>query len=280
MTAYMQLYVGDYLRDTQDLTAEQHGAYLLILMTMWSKGGTLPNDPKKLARVARCTPSRWTKIAPDLMPYFTVDGGDITQGRLAGELEIAREKSIKRAQAGAKGGRAKSLKDKKATVANAVAMPQHLPAPVPLEENPLPPQGETKASRRKARVPIPAGFPDEALIETTRQRLRSSGVNLDAAIQAERFRNHAEQNDRRCADWSAAWRNWISKAAETAPKSASVRPTADPWRRRLREFKTNGWWEPTNWGPRPDKSGCEAPADLLIEFGFSPPGELPLAGAA
>lgn len=75
---FMQLYVGDYLRDTRHLTAEQHGAYLLLLMAMWNADGTLPNDHKKLARLASCTPTRWSKISADVMAFFEVDGDTVT----------------------------------------------------------------------------------------------------------------------------------------------------------------------------------------------------------
>lgn len=70
----MQLYVGDYLRDTRHLTAEQHGAYLLLLMAAWNAGGRLPNDPRKLARLAASTPSRWSKISADVLEFFEVEG--------------------------------------------------------------------------------------------------------------------------------------------------------------------------------------------------------------
>ena len=49
---FMQFYVGDYLADTLALSTEQHGAYLLLLLTLWRHNGRLPNDPATLARIA------------------------------------------------------------------------------------------------------------------------------------------------------------------------------------------------------------------------------------
>lgn len=122
---FMQLYVADYLGDTRHLTTEQHGAYLLLLMTMWRSEGTLPNDDRKLARIAGCTGSRWTKIKDDVLAFFDIEGDALTNKRLKLELEKASEKSIKRAEAGTRGGKAKALKSKDADVANATPLPCH-----------------------------------------------------------------------------------------------------------------------------------------------------------
>ena len=56
---FMPLYVGDYLADTTHLTCTEHGAYMLLLMSMWRNGGSLPSDDKSLARHARCTKGQW-----------------------------------------------------------------------------------------------------------------------------------------------------------------------------------------------------------------------------
>lgn len=135
---FMQLYVADYLGDTRHLTTEQHGAYLLLLMTMWRSDGVLSDDPAKLARIAGLTVSRWKKISDDVLAFFTPCEGGLTQRRLAAELTIADEKSEKNAQSGRMGGRAKSLKDKKAQIANASL------SPWPLEPEPEPTQKEDK----------------------------------------------------------------------------------------------------------------------------------------
>lgn len=127
----MQLYVADYLGDTRHLTTEQHGAYLLLLMTMWRSDGVLSDSPAKLARIAGLTVARWHKISDDVLAFFTPCEGGITQGRLAAELTIADEKSEKRSQAGRAGGRAKALKDNKSAVANATRLPCHSPEPEP-----------------------------------------------------------------------------------------------------------------------------------------------------
>jgi uncharacterized protein YdaU (DUF1376 family) len=131
---FMQLYVADYLGDTRHLTTEQHGAYLLLLMTMWRADGRLPNDPKKLARVAGCTPSRWAKISAEVMAFFDEVAGEITNKRLVFELEKAREKSIKRVDAGTKGGNAKALKTQETPLAIASRLPEHSSEPEPEPE--------------------------------------------------------------------------------------------------------------------------------------------------
>lgn len=137
----MQLYVADYLGDTRHLTTEQHGAYLLLLMTMWRSAGRLPNDDKKLARIAGTTPSRWAKIAPEVMEFFSIEGAEITNARLSRELEKAQEKSIKRAASGIKGAKAKALKNKETDQANASGLLKHSSEPEP--DIPPSPQGGT-----------------------------------------------------------------------------------------------------------------------------------------
>lgn len=128
---FMQLYVSDYLGDTLHLTTEQHGAYMLLLLAMWNGGGDLPADPKFLCRVTRCTASRWARIGADVMAFFTVENGRLTNARLGLELKKAQEKSIQRAVFGSQGGKAKALKDNKPALAKATGLPCHLPEPEP-----------------------------------------------------------------------------------------------------------------------------------------------------
>lgn len=124
-TPFMQFYVGDYLAKTADLTTEQHGAYLLILMTMWQNDAKLPADEKKLARIARMTPAKFRAVWAEISRFFDEEDGVITNQRLTKERKKAAEKSSKRAAAGSAGGKAKALKDNEVRVANAMPLPQH-----------------------------------------------------------------------------------------------------------------------------------------------------------
>lgn len=124
---FMQLYVSDFIGDTLDLSTEQVGAYLLLLMAMWkSDDGSLKNEPTKLARVARVAIESWTSVWSDLEPYFEIVDGKVTNGRLSLELANFARKSAARAEAGSRGGKAKALKDKGGGIAIATPLPQHL----------------------------------------------------------------------------------------------------------------------------------------------------------
>src|SRR5215207_7110090 len=104
--AYMPFYPADYLADTQHLSLEQHGAYLLLILAYW-RHGNLPTDEQKLARIAHMSPVKWKAHRDTLAQLF---GSGWRHKRIEKELAKANLKNDVRAKAGAAGGRAKSLK--------------------------------------------------------------------------------------------------------------------------------------------------------------------------
>lgn len=118
---FMQLYVSDFIGDTLQLSTEQIGAYMLLLMAMWNADGSLPDDDAKLARIVRMSVKKWRGISQDLYEYFDREEGVISHNRLTKELRKSEGKSQSRASAGAKGGRAKSLKNNARPLANGLA---------------------------------------------------------------------------------------------------------------------------------------------------------------
>jgi uncharacterized protein YdaU (DUF1376 family) len=163
---FMQLYVGDYLADTTHLTTEQHGAYMLLLLTMWRHGGGLPNEPQKLARIARTTGRKWPAIWAEIEGFFVVEDGVITNNRLTKEYQKAVSKSELRADAGSRGGKAKALKAKNVSVANASGLLYHSSEPEPDKE-----KRETEVSPKNGEVlPLNIGSidlfePEEAPVQ-------------------------------------------------------------------------------------------------------------------
>lgn len=66
---YMKMYWGDYLGDTYHLRAIEHGGYLLMIAHYW-RAGCLPDDPDKLARIARMTRKEWDRYGDTIMQFF------------------------------------------------------------------------------------------------------------------------------------------------------------------------------------------------------------------
>jgi uncharacterized protein YdaU (DUF1376 family) len=104
----MPLFCGDYLKDTTDLTLEEHGAFMMILMITWATGGKpLPDDDARMAKRLSIPRDRWVKkLKPVLSQFFDLSGGTWRNERLEREWAYVQEVIAKRREAGAKGGRA------------------------------------------------------------------------------------------------------------------------------------------------------------------------------
>jgi uncharacterized protein YdaU (DUF1376 family) len=96
---YMPLWVGDYLIDTPDLTFEQHGVYLLLIMEYWRRGEPLPDDDAALARILRTNPRKWRSVRPMVERFFRIGDGVWRHARIDTELEAARDRSAKATEA-------------------------------------------------------------------------------------------------------------------------------------------------------------------------------------
>jgi uncharacterized protein YdaU (DUF1376 family) len=108
---YMQLYVADYLADTAHLNAEEHGAYLLLLMNYWQRGKPLPDSNDRLATVARTLNDRWTTVRKALEEFFEIRDGFWYHKRIERDLEKVNSQASAASRAGK--ASAKARLDKK-----------------------------------------------------------------------------------------------------------------------------------------------------------------------
>lgn len=105
---YMQLYVADYLADTSHLTAEEHGAYLLILFSYWQTGKPVRVD--RLSTVARVPNDRWNSVADTLSEFFHVTPTHWVHFRVEADLEAVNSKVQTASNAGKASAKARALK--------------------------------------------------------------------------------------------------------------------------------------------------------------------------
>lgn len=101
----MPFFVDAYLADTTHLSTEEHGAYLLLLMAMWRRGGSVPDDDSDNARMVGLPLRRWREMKARLGRFLIFQDGEIRQKRLQKEWDfVAKRIAVRRAN-GALGGR-------------------------------------------------------------------------------------------------------------------------------------------------------------------------------
>jgi uncharacterized protein YdaU (DUF1376 family) len=173
---WMPLYIGDYLADTQHLSAEQSGAYLHLLMHSW-KVGPLPADLEALRRIARVEKDAWSIAWTALVSFFKPsDDGGLIQPRL--EVERAAW-GAKKAESVAKARDAANKRWQQAREtdasgnppSNAQAMLERCPSPSP---SPL----KTNTS------PCGASSDDQDASRNTRPKRKHSAEDVERVYQA------------------------------------------------------------------------------------------------
>lgn len=161
--AYMPLWIGDYQADTAHLDAEQHGAYLLLIMAYW-RSGPLPADDKKLAGIGRMTPAQWKRSRSTVLEFFQEAGGKLHHKRIDAELKDANERkaSAKRS------AEARWEKERRICGTDANASPTHTvpqcsspsPSPLPFEDSK--PREKKKSKKEGGDPPFPKALETEA----------------------------------------------------------------------------------------------------------------------
>lgn len=89
---FMPFYVGDYLKDTNRLSAAEHGAYLMLMLDYW-QNGPIPDDERILFRLSRMSASEWAESREVLLAYFKRRDGKLFHSRIDRELSAAKSRS-------------------------------------------------------------------------------------------------------------------------------------------------------------------------------------------
>jgi uncharacterized protein YdaU (DUF1376 family) len=230
----LPLWVNKYDGGTAHLSLEEDGAFMRLLRLCWKTPGCrIPDDPRWIRRMMRVDEETYGRVVrPILDEFFERKQGYWQSLRLLEEYERAWSMKRARAEAGAKGGKAKALKDKGEEPSNATILPEqthdksvaiHLPSPshLNLEEKEPSYEGSKKkreVSSKGTRLPED-WLPSETMIEDALaigEKLNIHFLRKELEDEADRFRDYwiAQPGAKGIKlDWPATWRNWIRRAA-------------------------------------------------------------------
>jgi len=211
-TAWMPFYVGDYLGDTQRLTTEQHGAYLLLMLDYW-RNGPPPDDDAVLQQITKLDRAAWKRHRPTLMRMFQVADGEWRHKRIDKELANAEQNAERRTSKAKAAAQARWGNAASTASSNAPSMPhavrQECPPQSPSSEKKNPPDKSGGSRERGSRLQADFEMPDDWLEWAAAERHWSrEGAEAEAANFKD-FWLSKTGKDATKMDWRATWRVWV-----------------------------------------------------------------------
>lgn len=303
---YHKRWHGNALNGMRGLTLEERGAYNTLLDLMYDRQGPIHDDERRICGELDCDIRVWRRIKATLIQKAKIHlhDGLIYNERVAHELgtyaELPAEVREKFATAIEQLSPKSEQKPKKNNQLRSEKSQENgLLFHSTESRTPIVPKGTEVVSAEKAKV-------EEvwALAGKVSQG-RSSKADVRRALEAayRRGRSHAEivrglkayfASDAATKDGGAfakgvhrmiendRWESFAPDDAGGAPGLPldAPEPADDPWRRRVREFSRNRYWNRLEWGEPPGRPGCRAPAEIQREFGIDPPAPIAIPGAA
>jgi len=253
----MPVFTDALIGDTLHLSAEEFGAYCLLLFATWRNNGeALPDDVAELSQICRVTPARWrTRMRSKLVRFFNVGDGYWHQKRLEKEWDNVQRKVEANRANGARGGRPRE--------------PNGNPPVNPTGTEGIPngnPTGtQTEPIQSQSQKQLASNLETDSLPREWAERVRADRANagmpeIDLQNEWTKFISKIETTPT-----IGRWIGWALKArppsAEKEPNGAGVLPEP-PWPQRCRSWVDGYKWL-TVWGPKPGEQGCWAPAELV-----------------
>jgi len=197
---WMPIYISDYLRDTEELSGSEHGAYLLLLMHYWVNRGEIGCDVDRLARVCRSDVQTCSFI---LGYYFSLENGNYRNKRADAEMIKAENRREASSENGKKGGRP-SINNLEKTYSFPVGIPREN-----LDHN-------LQESSSSSSSPINI-ISKKVFKKPTIEEIKAYCDERKNSIDPHRFFDHYESTGWKVGknpmkDWQAAIRTWEKNA--------------------------------------------------------------------
>lgn len=219
--AFMPVYTGDYLRDTQHLSMSEHGCYLKLLMHCWDQKGPAPLDERKLCGIVNARSSdEILALRRVLEEFFTKMDDGWYNHRMQREIERSENISKARSTAGKAGYQAKakqllSKSQARASTPTPTPTTKTTPTPTPAGQDlPLSVRPQTEGEKAEAKKDARASrFAPLPMVPIDwRAYCQVKRPDLDPDTTYEKFSNFWTAKPGaagRKLDWTATWRNWV-----------------------------------------------------------------------